>query len=242
MSWFDDLISGVTGVPSQLPKDTCSGISDQAVATARQRVNVLAGNWKVQRLYYVADFASVLNATNKALGAALKQGDAAVDTLGGDTGGIKKQLGVLGDVVVDGMRFLGAYQSALLAGAKAVDSVDFKAWALNAAAQCAELQWWIQYTQCRQPAFTLGFNYFLDAIGVIIDVVRYVVEAVVDAVEDVYHLAKDVVGFWTYLKYGALVLGGAFAIHEGTKIYEARRLRGGGHHHAARDDADEEDG
>ena len=225
---FWDFITGATGIPTQVPASLCTASADAGQTKVLQQNQQLAASWKVNRLYYRADLQNIWAATMKTIGDAGAQGNKAMAALSGDMGGIKAQLAKLVSVAVDGVKFSTSNIDALAKGVKVIDAPDFKAWVLGAAAEAAKMQWWIAYTQCRQPAIYFLLSAIGAAVSVLIQIVEAVVEAVIEVGETIISVASGFTAIIPYLKWGAIIAGGAFFVYKGKQLYDKHQLTAGG--------------
>ncbi len=226
----EGLVAGATGVPKQLPTDFCTSVANTALTKATQQLQQLIDAWKVKELYFVGDINRILLQTYKMLASADAQAVAAIGSFAGDTAGLKGALAAMRTVSNDGSRFWAAIADAQKTGARAIKAPDLEVWVRKATAQAAWIQWWITYTQCRQPALAVGLTVIAETLGVLITVVKAIVEAVVEVGEAIVNAASAAAGMITYIKWGAILLGVGFLAYKGHQLYREYRpaLHAGG--------------
>lgn len=222
MSVWDYLSNIISPGLPQLPQDFCTGGADAEAAKVRAKNGQILAAWKVQRLYYVADFARIYTEIYQQAGRLNNVAADAVTTLAGDTAGLRAQWGKLSDALVDGVFLANAYKAAVAEGKKVIDAPTLKTWATKVLEEMAMTQWWLTYTKCRQPALELALAWVGEALGVIWSIVAAVVEAVVEFAKDVYDVAAGAFKWLTYLKWAAIIGGTGFLAYKGHAAYKER--------------------
>lgn len=209
--WFDEYLQG------RCADNAKSVVDAQFTQTPEQ----LEAAWKVKRLYYVQDFASIYNQLRQmGLGVV-----GAVDRLkrsgiSADFGGLNKAVEKFAAQWAGGAKYLEGYNTAAALGKKAIDAPDFKAWAIQAYKDLLSVAWWVPYTDCRRE-ITWGdiFAVLKGAARAFVDFIAQVVEAVVDAVGAILKIPGTV---FRYVKWGLLIGGTVFV---GVKIHKYRKAR-----------------
>jgi len=204
-------------------KSVCTANAKSVVdAQFTQTPEQLEAAWKVKRLYYVQDFASIYNQLRQmALGVG-----GAVDKLkrsgiSADFGGLNKAVEKFtAQWVGGGAKYLEGYNTAAALGKKAIDAPDFKAWAIQAYKDLLTVAWWVPYTDCRRE-ITFGdiFAVLKGAVRAFLDFIARIVEAVVDAVGAILKIPGTV---FRYVKWVLLIGGTVFV---GVKIHKYRKAR-----------------
>jgi hypothetical protein len=223
MGFLDDIVSGITGVPTQVPQPICRGIGDSAITKLTAQNAQTAAAWRVEKLYYAADlrriYESVMNSATGIMQQAETFKKSGVDA---DFGGLTNAMTALYlHGVDDGKKFVTAYQEATAKGIKVIEAPDFKAWALKLLDLAVQVQWWITYTFCRQQ--TGGVTFLTRALKLVYDIVVAVAEAVVEIGMALVSVPGKVAELFGVLKWVALVGGLGFVAFKGKRLYDARK-------------------
>lgn len=224
-NWFDDLIQGVTGVPTpdaiaQAQDQQSTDCSSNAVAGAaslKATIDDLDATWHPSGYYTVQQFTDVLaSAAKMATSAWQAMQDAPVT----DRGSFNATLDKLHDMTLKAGDYFTQRGDAINKGATVIDAAGLRDFVIDSMRASYDAIVEAGYQTCMMPWWASAIITFQGIFNSVAAVVKKVVGVVATAADTVYKVASDLPEIWTIVKWGGIAVGAIWAI---TKIAEMRR-------------------